>query len=162
MPRVAPPVKAEPVALSPDLSTRSALAAIVAASFVPLMVSLGGASERVHDTVMHRKMRYLMQLQIGDVELQKIKPDELLDFASMQRLRRFARYWDLVGNSGNFVETTPLIWSTFGVPPSGASSGRLKSGLQASRTAFLRFGLTFSEFIPAGSEAFSISPQNDE
>ena len=29
----------------------------------------------------------------------------------MQRLRRFARYWDLVGNSGNFIETTPLIWS---------------------------------------------------
>jgi hypothetical protein len=34
-----------------------------------------------------------------------------IDFAGMQRLRRFARYWDLVGNSGNFVETTPLIWS---------------------------------------------------
>ena len=28
----------------------------------------------------------------------------------MQRLRRFARYWDLVGNSGNFATTTPLIW----------------------------------------------------
>lgn len=28
----------------------------------------------------------------------------------MQRLRRFARYWDLVGNSGNFIEATPLIW----------------------------------------------------
>ncbi len=35
----------------------------------------------------------------------------LLDFATMQRLRRFARYWDLVGNSGNFVAVTPLIWS---------------------------------------------------
>ena len=33
-----------------------------------------------------------------------------VDFATMQRLRRFARYWDLVGNSGNFVETTPLLW----------------------------------------------------
>jgi len=32
----------------------------------------------------------------------------------MQKLRRFARYWDLVGNSGNFVETTPLIWSIVG------------------------------------------------
>jgi hypothetical protein len=29
----------------------------------------------------------------------------------MQRLRRFARYWDLVGNSGNFVATAPLLWS---------------------------------------------------
>jgi radical SAM superfamily enzyme YgiQ (UPF0313 family) len=34
-----------------------------------------------------------------------------LDFPTMQRLRRFAKFWDLVGNSGNFVETTPLIWS---------------------------------------------------
>jgi hypothetical protein len=34
----------------------------------------------------------------------------LIDFATMQRLRRFAKYWDLVGNSGNFVGTTPLLW----------------------------------------------------
>ena len=36
--------------------------------------------------------------------------NRLLTFQDMQRMRRFARYWDLVGNSGNFVETTPLIW----------------------------------------------------
>ena len=36
--------------------------------------------------------------------------NRLLDFATMQRLRRFARYWDLVGNSGNFVETAPRLW----------------------------------------------------
>ena len=41
----------------------------------------------------------------------EILQNKLLDFATMQRLRRFARYWDLVGNSGNFVEATPLIWS---------------------------------------------------
>src|SRR5260370_25060610 len=29
----------------------------------------------------------------------------------MQRLRRFARYWDLVANSGNFAESATLIWS---------------------------------------------------
>jgi radical SAM superfamily enzyme YgiQ (UPF0313 family) len=40
-----------------------------------------------------------------------ILQNKLIDFATMQTLRRFARYWDLVGNSGNFVETTPLIWS---------------------------------------------------
>ena len=39
-----------------------------------------------------------------------ILQNKLIDFATMQRLRRFAKYWDLVGNSGNFVETTPLIW----------------------------------------------------
>jgi radical SAM superfamily enzyme YgiQ (UPF0313 family) len=35
---------------------------------------------------------------------------KLIDFATMQRLRRFARYWDLVANSGNFVETVGLLW----------------------------------------------------
>ena len=41
----------------------------------------------------------------------EILQNRLIDFATMQKLRRFARYWDLVGNSGNFIETTPLIWS---------------------------------------------------
>jgi radical SAM superfamily enzyme YgiQ (UPF0313 family) len=40
----------------------------------------------------------------------EILSNKLIDFATMQRLRRFARYWDSVGNSGNFVESTPLIW----------------------------------------------------
>jgi len=40
----------------------------------------------------------------------EILQTKLIDFAKMQRLRRFAKYWDIVGNSGNFVETTPLIW----------------------------------------------------
>ncbi|MCX6927163.1 MAG: DUF4080 domain-containing protein [Verrucomicrobia bacterium] len=44
----------------------------------------------------------------------EILQNRLIDFATMQWLRRFARYWDLVGNSGNFVETTPLIWSEAG------------------------------------------------
>ena len=46
----------------------------------------------------------------------EILQNRLLDFATMQRLRRFAKYWDLVGNSGNFVTTAPLIWSN-GVSP---------------------------------------------
>jgi radical SAM superfamily enzyme YgiQ (UPF0313 family) len=33
-----------------------------------------------------------------------------IDFAAMQRLRRFSRYWDLTANSGNFPRTTPRIW----------------------------------------------------
>jgi radical SAM superfamily enzyme YgiQ (UPF0313 family) len=41
----------------------------------------------------------------------EILRNKLLDFATMQRLRRFARFWDLTANSGNFVETTPLLWS---------------------------------------------------
>ena len=41
----------------------------------------------------------------------EILQNKLLDFATMQRLRRFGKYWDLVGNSGNFVAPGPLIWS---------------------------------------------------
>lgn len=40
----------------------------------------------------------------------EILQTNLIDFPTMQRLRRFARYWDLIANSGNFVESTPLIW----------------------------------------------------
>jgi radical SAM superfamily enzyme YgiQ (UPF0313 family) len=34
-----------------------------------------------------------------------------IDFAAMQRMRRFSRTWDLVANSGNFVETAPVLWN---------------------------------------------------
>jgi radical SAM superfamily enzyme YgiQ (UPF0313 family) len=46
----------------------------------------------------------------------EILQNKLIDFATIQKLRRFARYWDLVGNSGNFVESTPLIWSDAASP----------------------------------------------
>ncbi|HYD79035.1 MAG TPA: DUF4080 domain-containing protein [Paucimonas sp.] len=32
-----------------------------------------------------------------------------VDFATMQRLVRFARYWDMIANSGRFAHTLPLI-----------------------------------------------------
>lgn len=34
----------------------------------------------------------------------------LIDFQTMQQLRRFARYWNLFGNSGRFRETLPRLW----------------------------------------------------
>ena len=58
-----------------------------------------------------------------------------IDFHAMQRLRRFARYWDLIGNSGNFVETTGLLWS-----PSGAAD--------EARSPFLSF-LRCAEWLHA-------------
>jgi radical SAM superfamily enzyme YgiQ (UPF0313 family) len=33
-----------------------------------------------------------------------------ISFADMQRMRRFARYWDLVANSGRFARVLPLLW----------------------------------------------------
>jgi hypothetical protein len=44
-------------------------------------------------------------LQTGDI-----------DFASMQRLRRFSRYWDLIANSGNFPRTLATLWEGGGSP----------------------------------------------
>lgn len=46
----------------------------------------------------------------------EILRNRLIDFPTMQRLRRFARTWDLVGNSGNFVETVALLWADGGSP----------------------------------------------
>ncbi len=33
-----------------------------------------------------------------------------VSFHNLQRMERFARYWDLVSNSGNFVKSRSLIW----------------------------------------------------
>ncbi len=32
-----------------------------------------------------------------------------IDFATMQRVNRFARFWDMIGNSGRFRQTLPVI-----------------------------------------------------
>ena len=32
-----------------------------------------------------------------------------IDFATLQRVNRFARFWDMIGNSGRFKQTLPLI-----------------------------------------------------
>jgi len=40
----------------------------------------------------------------------EILQNNQIDFPTMQRLRRFARYWDIVVNSGRFVEAAPLLW----------------------------------------------------
>ncbi len=40
----------------------------------------------------------------------EILQTKLIDFPTIQRLRRFSRYWDLIANSGNFVLTTPLLF----------------------------------------------------
>ncbi|HYE31772.1 MAG TPA: DUF4080 domain-containing protein [Methylomirabilota bacterium] len=40
----------------------------------------------------------------------EILSNRSVSFAQMQELRRFAKFWDLLGNSGNFAQTTPLLW----------------------------------------------------
>ncbi|MFZ0828361.1 MAG: radical SAM protein [Verrucomicrobiia bacterium] len=84
----------------------------------------------------------------------EILGNRLIHFATLQRLRRFARYWDLVGNSGNFVESTPLIW-TQNPSPAGRASSRAESDSQvrfagslAPPAAFAGF-LRFSDWLHA-------------
>jgi radical SAM superfamily enzyme YgiQ (UPF0313 family) len=62
----------------------------------------------------------------------EILQNRLIDFNTMHTLRRFSRYWDLVGNSGNFLETTPLLWSLPGQasappPPNSLAAVQLTS-----------------------------------
>lgn len=52
------------------------------------------------------------QMRYSSYSPYEILSTKLIDFDTLQRLKRFARYWDLVANSGNFVESTPLIWGT--------------------------------------------------
>ncbi|XHR30165.1 MAG: DUF4080 domain-containing protein [Chthoniobacteraceae bacterium] len=40
-----------------------------------------------------------------------------LDFSTMQRLRRFAKYWDHAANSGNFPGTVQRLWAASGASP---------------------------------------------
>ena len=41
----------------------------------------------------------------------EILQTKLIDFPTMQRMRRFSRFWDLIANSGNFIGSVPQIWS---------------------------------------------------
>nr|WP_320010840.1 DUF4080 domain-containing protein [uncultured Desulfobulbus sp.] len=40
----------------------------------------------------------------------EILQNDLINFQQMQEMKRLARFWDLVYNSGNFRHTAPLIW----------------------------------------------------
>lgn len=40
----------------------------------------------------------------------EILSTKLMDAKTLGQMRRFARFWDMIANSGNFVMTTPTIW----------------------------------------------------
>jgi radical SAM superfamily enzyme YgiQ (UPF0313 family) len=63
---------------------------------------------------------------------------KLMDFATLQRIRRFARYWDSIANSGNFIETLPLLVgqaSGGAAPPSALGSASAQVSASASASA---------------------------
>jgi radical SAM superfamily enzyme YgiQ (UPF0313 family) len=50
------------------------------------------------------------QMKYSPVPPYEILENREIPFVEMQRMRRFARYWDLVANSGNFTGTLALFW----------------------------------------------------
>lgn len=49
------------------------------------------------------------QLKYNPQAPYNILTTDRIDFASMQRVNRFARFWDMLGNSGRFANTLPMI-----------------------------------------------------
>jgi hypothetical protein len=99
----------------------------------------------------------------------------VLDFATLARIRRFAAFWDLYGNSGNFVRSLPLLWNSAAAhPASGASpfhaflefSDALHArGVRTSGIALVRQYELLAEYLcqrdPAGSDAIRASLAED-
>jgi hypothetical protein len=50
------------------------------------------------------------QMVYGPVPPYEVVSTRCIEGKTMAALRHFARFWDLVVNSGNFVETAPLLW----------------------------------------------------
>jgi hypothetical protein len=56
------------------------------------------------------------QMKYSPVPPYEIMENRDIPFVEMQRMRRFARYWDIVANSGNFTGTLELLWRQGGSP----------------------------------------------
>lgn len=69
-----------------------------------------------------------------------------LSFEDIQRIKRFARYWDIVANSGNFIETIQLILGkSNNIEPDSALKGSKFAEFMAfSDWLFLKVGRTDS------------------
>ena len=64
-----------------------------------------------------------------------------IDFITLQRVNRFARYWDIIANSGRFVHTLRLILGT-------DSESAFKRFLQLSDSIYKKTGSTWKIALP--------------
>jgi radical SAM superfamily enzyme YgiQ (UPF0313 family) len=102
-----------------------------------------GILKRLRGTPIARHDRE-WQMAYSPVPPYEILQNRLILFADLQRLRRFAKYWELVGNSGNFVATTPWLWRD-GVESAAARAGSPFEGfMRFSDWLFVRVGRTDS------------------
>jgi radical SAM superfamily enzyme YgiQ (UPF0313 family) len=86
------------------------------------------------------------QMVYSETPPYEILQNKLIPFTGMQRLRRFAKYWELVGNSGNFVETTPLLWKDELQEALTYDGDSRSSSLQQSTSPFAGF-LAFADWL---------------
>ena len=79
------------------------------------------------------------QMTYGKSAPYEVVSTSVLDAEAIARLRRFARFWDLVSNSGNFIESGPLLWKGlspfegFTPSPNGSMRGSNAAGASHSR-----------------------------
>jgi radical SAM superfamily enzyme YgiQ (UPF0313 family) len=81
----------------------------------------------------------------------EVLQNKLIDFGTVQKMHRFARFWDLIGNSGNFTETTPLLWAANEALPE--TSKDLDEGLHCSLSPGERVRVRGSASLPTNSGA---------
>ncbi len=85
-----------------------------------------------------------------------LRESSTVDASTMQRVSRFARYWDLIANSGRFRKTLPLLVNGRGVE---CEDGSAQAGLDAMDSPFHAF-LRFSDWLWQRTEKTSgLSPE---
>lgn len=81
-----------------------------------------------------------------ETEPYEVLKNKNIDFQMMQKMKRFAKYWDLVGNSGNFKETLKLFD---------------QKSLERPDKSFFHLFFELTEFLQARHQVtFGISLQN--
>ncbi|MGI6656822.1 MAG: DUF4080 domain-containing protein [Desulfobulbus sp.] len=68
-----------------------------------------GILKKLSGTTLNRHDREHGMVYAADPPYE-ILANDLIPFARMQEIKRLARFWDLVYNSGNFPRTAPLLW----------------------------------------------------
>jgi radical SAM superfamily enzyme YgiQ (UPF0313 family) len=76
-----------------------------------------------------------------------------MDFATIMRLRRFSRFWDLLVNSGNFRQTAPMIWSRTDATDAHSDPSPFGEFLRFAEWLYARVGRNHAIALPALCES---------
>jgi radical SAM superfamily enzyme YgiQ (UPF0313 family) len=69
---------------------------------IGIFKKLSGTTLSRHDTA--------YEMVYANTPPYEILQNAAIPYATMQAMKRFARFWDMVFNSGNFKQTAPLLW----------------------------------------------------